>query len=93
MTIDLHVSQIEHIYQLMLAKVHTNIKKQVSQQKYYNMQTFNNPFEKDEKVLKKNMPDNSYREKMKTKWAGSYTIAEVSAMGGSINSRINIAIS
>ena len=76
----------------MLAKAHPNIKKlQASQQKDYNIQTFNNPPEVDEKVVKKNMADDSHKVKMKTRWTGSFPIVEVSAICG-IHSRINMAI-
>ena len=44
-TINDHVRNMKHIYQCILAKANSNIKKaQVTQQKYYNMCTFNNPF-------------------------------------------------
>ena len=92
MTIDQHILQMEHIYQSMLAKAHTNVKKsQVSQQRYCNMQTSNNPFEVGKKVLKKNMVNDSCKVKMKTKWTGPYMIVEVPVMRD-INSRINMAI-
>ena len=44
------------------------------------MQTLNNPFEVDKKVLKKNMADDSCKAKMKTKWTGPYTNVEFSVM-------------
>ena len=52
---------------------------QVLQQKYYNMQTFNKPYEVGEEVLKKIMADESCKAIMKTKWIGPY--AQVSARG------------
>ena len=71
---------MEHIYQSMLAKAHTNIK--VWQQKKDNMQTFNNPSEVGEKVFNKNMADDSHKAKMKAKGTGPYKIVEVCAVTG-----------
>ena len=55
------------------------------------MWIINNPFEVGEEISKKNMANDSYKVKMKTKWTEPYIIVEVSAVG-SINSRINITI-
>ena len=65
MTTDEHVTQMEHIYKSMLAKALINIKKsQVTQQKYYNVRTCNNPFSMGDKFLKKNMADESHNAEM-----------------------------
>ena len=70
-TIDQSVLQMEHIYQLMLAKVLTNIKKShISQQKHYSMQTLKNPFKVGEKVLKMNMANDPCKAKMKPSGQG-----------------------
>ena len=62
----------------MLAKTHSNTsKRQVTQQKYYNMRSFNSPFSLGDKVVKKNMADESYNANMTTQWRGPYTIVEV----------------
>ena len=74
---------MEHIYQTIIPKVHTNVNElQITQWKYYNMWPFNNLFEVGEKVLKENMVDDSHEAKKKTKWTGPYTIVEFSVMGG-----------
>ena len=81
MTIDDHVANMEYINWCMLAKVHNNIKKsQVTQQKYYKMKTFRNACSVGDNILKKNLAGESYKAKMK--WMGTYTIVEVTAMGG-----------
>ena len=54
MSIDDHVGNTENIYQSMLVRGHTNIKKaQEIKQTYYIVDTFNNPFIIDHKVLQK----------------------------------------
>ena len=46
------------------------------------MWAFNNPFEVDEKVLKKNVADDACETKIKTKWTGLDTIADVFVIEG-----------
>ena len=66
-------------------------KEQVTQQKYYNMQTFNKPFSVIDKVLKKNMANESYLAMIKMKEAIPYTVIQVSAVRD-INSKTNMNI-
>ena len=92
LTISDSVTNFKHIYQCMLAKSHNSIKKaQVTQQKYHNIQTFNNPFSVGDKVLKKNMEDKAFKVKIKTKCTGPCTIVDVLVVGN-INSRTDMGI-
>ena len=66
-------------------------KTEVTKQKYHKTWTFNDLLSVGDKVLKKNIVNESWKVKIEAKWTDPYTIVEGTAVGH-VNSRKNMGM-